>query len=290
MGRTNPRIVVSAAVILTLMSLPLGLADAGVSRKVVAIHPEGYYNSVAGTNVSSLGFFALVSHANRSITWWEGGVEFVYTPGSPEYDAKVDALKKGVLYTLELVGFAFPYGTIRMTDIELTVVFSGVAKYDRYLFADSRSGVIHVKWSQNAPLVITARVMVTAIADDVGQYLYSEWTVENISEHVRRAVPPAAYFNAEKNSEYAILVIPIDGEERAAPEITDSMGRPIPYTYFGIGPVAKRVAVTDGEAGFEIRVNPLYFDRLPLYRVVDDTVFYKYNSFYGYAYPVPSVP
>lgn len=285
MGRGKPYLAIVATVLIMLMALPLALADAGVSRKVTAIHPEGYYNSVAGTKVGSLGFFALVSHANQSITWWEGGMEFVYTPGSPEYDAKVDALKKGVLYTLELVGFAFPYGIIRMTDIELTVVFSGVAKYDRYLFADSRSGVIHVKWSQNAPLVITARVMVTAIADDVSQYLYSEWTVENISEHVRRAVPPAAYFNAEKNSKYTILVIPIDGEERAAPEITDSTGRPIPYTYFGIGPVAKHVAVTDGEVGFEIRVNPLYFVRTPLYRVVDGVKFYKYNSFYDYLVP-----
>lgn len=288
MGIGKPYLAIVATVLIMLMALPLALADAGVSRKVTAIHPEGYYNSVAGTNVGALGFFALVSHANRSITWWEGGMEFVYTPGSPEYDAKVAALKKGVLYTLELVGFAFPYGTIRMTDIELTVVFSGVAKYDRYLFADSRSGVIHVKWSQNAPLVITTRVMVTAIADDVSQYLYSEWTVENISEHARRAVPPAAYFNAEKNSQYTILVIPIDGDERAAPEITDSMGRPIPYTYFGIGPVAKRVAVTDGEVGFEIRVNPLYFVRTPLYRVVDGVKFYKYNSFYDYL--VPTTP
>ena len=288
MGEGKPYLAIVATVLIMLMALPLALADAGVSRKVTVIHPEGYYNSVAGTNVSALGFFALVSHANRSITWWEGGMEFVYTPGSPEYDAKVAALKKGVLYTLELVGFAFPYGTIRMTDIELTVVFSGVAKYDRYLFADSRSGVIHVKWSQNAPLVITTRVMVTAIADDVSQYLYSEWTVENISEHARRAVPPAAYYNAEKNSEYTILVIPIDGEERAAPEITDSTGRPIPYTYFGIGPVAKRVAVTDGEVGFEIRVNPLYFVRTPLYRVVDGVKFYKYNSFYDYW--VPTTP
>jgi len=288
MGIGKPYLAIVATVLIMLMALPLALADAGVSRKVTAIHPEGYYNSVAGTNVGALGFFALVSHANRSITWWEGGMEFVYTPGSPEYDAKVAALKKGVLYTLELVGFAFPYGTIRMTDIELTVVFSGVAKYDRYLFADSRSGVIHVKWAQNAPLVITTRVMVTAIADDVSQYLYSEWTVENISEHARRAVPPAAYFNAEKNSQYTILVIPIDGDERAAPEITDSMGRPIPYTYFGIGPVAKRVAVTDGEVGFEIRVNPLYFVRTPLYRVVDGVKFYKYNSFYDYL--VPTTP
>jgi hypothetical protein len=288
MSEGKPYLAIVATVLIMLMALPLALADAGVSRKVTAIHPEGYYNSVAGTNVGALGFFALVSHANRSITWWEGGMEFVYTPGSPEYDAKVAALKKGVLYTLELVGFAFPYGTIRMTDIELTVVFSGVAKYDRYLFADSRSGVIHVKWSQNAPLVITTRVMVTAIADDVSQYLYSEWTVENISEYARRAVPPAAYFNAEKNSEYTILVIPIDGEERAAPEITDSMGRPIPYTYFGIGPVAKRVAVTDGEVGFEIRVNPLYFVRTPLYRVVDGVNIYKYNSFYDYWVPTTS--
>jgi hypothetical protein len=288
MGKGKPYLAIVATVLVMLMALPLALADAGVSRKVTAIHPGGYYNSVAGTNVRALGFFALVSHANRSITWWEGGMEFVYTPGSPEYDAKVAALKKGVLYTLELVGFAFPYGTIRMTDIELTVVFSGVVKYDRYLFADGRSGVIHVKWSQNAPLVITTRVMATAIADDVSQYLYSEWTVENISEHARRAVPPAAYFNAEKNSEYTILVIPIDGEERAAPEITDSTGRPIPYTYFGIGPVAKRVDVTDGEVGFEIRVNPLYFVRTPLYRVVDGVKFYKYNSFYDYL--VPTTP
>jgi hypothetical protein len=278
-----------SALALSLLGLPSIYADASLTRTVTALHPERYYNSIAGTHVGELGFFALVSRPNTTLRWWQGGMEFVYTPQSPEYDAKVEALKKGTLITLELVGFTFPYGTIRITSIELTVVFSGVARYDRYLFADGRAGIIHIKWSAGGPLTITTHVMATAIADDVEQYLQSEWALVNISENVRQAVPPRAPMTVKPNSHYTILVIPIDGEERPAPEITDHSGVPIPETYFGIGPVSWKVDVGK-EIGYIIRVNPLYFHRTPAYKIVDEAKFYNLDRFYNTVAETPSIP
>ena len=270
---------------------PVSAATA-VERSLSHVHVNRYYNPAVGTEVSKLGFYALISHPNHSLTWWRGGVEFVYTPESPEYAAKVDALRRGVLFTLEAVGFAFPYGVIKINEVDLRVVFSGVIKYERYLFVDGRAGEIRIQWSVGKPLTITAKVMATVFADDVGQYTSAEWQFIRETKYVSRAVPPVASFNAVLGSVYRILMIPIDGEE-APQTMSNRYGQPMPDIYFGIGPVPWTVEPSELEAGFEIRNNPLYFTRAPLYRVVSTGLgiaLYKYDWFWGALSQVPTIP
>ncbi|MEM4211234.1 MAG: hypothetical protein QXS72_08435, partial [Candidatus Caldarchaeum sp.] len=85
----NRNTYTSIALLLLLPSILLPSVLANERTYNITMEVPEYINQLTDVETRVASFFMLVSHPNSSITWWSGGIEFVYYPGSPEYAGKV---------------------------------------------------------------------------------------------------------------------------------------------------------------------------------------------------------
>ena len=106
--------------------------------------------------------------AGENITWWNGGMEFVYK--TPIAQEKVETITTKLLTMFRELGFITVVGATEPEELHLTYVFDGILEYEGYLFLD-HSGRIVIDYVKGGDLKIT--IYAKATVNKTASTIYS---------------------------------------------------------------------------------------------------------------------
>ena len=187
------------------------------------------------------------------ISWWQGGIKFVYLPGSPEYEVA----EQFFLMLPEKLGIKVVEGeiTLHVATFNAEYLFSGVVEYRGYMFIDD-DGKITVEFEYGKSLNVTvySKVTVNKTASRIQGYGFADWKRVKIAENTWQTYSPEAEIPANSY----VLVIPTEG-------IVDvkysARGY---YKYLGAGPALAYVGTHDTI----VKAGQTYWDRQPDWMLV----------------------